>query len=430
MCKHIHAACLTQQTSESTIVHQAITSNSTPDEVKEEIKFHTDILQAVRRKTQNNCLSKISLEITALVNKKLDISDAVATAVAAHLRVAKRILQIQKPKEKVSNLAFSGRHEPANKLVTHQKRFYSVKRVRNIKKLKLSKPAAAEQRTTGNILMQEEKVINDGTLDHSYLSQPLNPANVISKVLRDVTLVLGDTDILIISNTGELSDTHMEIGMSLLKHQFPIIGGMESTLLSQCRRGFSVQTSTSSRVVQIHHTGTHHWVTSTRDCDEEYVRVYDSLLRFDRQSCPIVSTSLSSQLSQIYRCTSSELPVLFPDMSHQYNSVDCGVYALATATDICFNRDPSQSSYHTMSMRAHLLKCFEQQLFEPFPASQILRTNSFYYTISVFCYCRMPHQENMVDCVACFEWFHYECITYTGGDFTCSTCLQRAVVKV
>ena len=115
MCKHIHAACISHQTQQSTYVSEAITAQTTSNEVKEEINFHTKMLQSSAKQNNNNTLKILSLEISALVAKKLDLPESVVAAVSAHLRAAERMLHMEKPSETVNNLTTSAQLQPANK---------------------------------------------------------------------------------------------------------------------------------------------------------------------------------------------------------------------------------------------------------------------------------------------------------------------------
>ena len=159
-------------------------------------------------------------------------------------------------------------------------------------------------------------------------------------------------DKLEIINKEKSTDSRMELGMRLLQRQFPAVLGLETPLLVQSFWGFSVQSTNSLLIVQIHNTLSDPWVTSTRaDFGDDFVTEFDSLLFLDNQNKPRMTQSLQRQLANIYRSSERELPVLYPDMSRQYNSVDCGLYALATATDICFGANPSHQSYIALGMR-------------------------------------------------------------------------------
>ena len=150
---------------------------------------------------------------------------------------------------------------------------------------------------------------------------------------------------------------------------------------------------------KIHYNGSLHWVTSTRACKDEFVYIYDSYSVIDSSGRPRLAASLQLQIAQIYHCASNEMPILLPEMSRQCNGVDCGLYAIATATDLCFGNNPAERNYDQSQMRAHLLKCILQQHLDPFPATSISRTNVLYYGLTVYCYCRKPADDNMIECV-------------------------------
>ena len=170
MCKHIHAAGISQLEAASTVCSCAITPVSASDDVNDEIKFHVNSLKSVRKKPQHEALHKLSLEIMNSLTRKTEIPDSIVAGVDAHLRAAKRLLQMIKYKPNDEYRLALPRHaaiEPANKLASHQKRFFSVRRARS-KKVTLNKASAAESATLGSILLQEELLINTGELDHCY----------------------------------------------------------------------------------------------------------------------------------------------------------------------------------------------------------------------------------------------------------------------
>lgn len=107
--------------------------------------------------------------------------------------------------------------------------------------------------------------------------------------------------------------------------------------------GFSRQTDCSSMVVQIHHLpDRHHWVTSARFPLNPIIYIYDSLVQYGEDSRPIIAPSLRTQLLSIYGPIQS---YCVPTVGQQTNSVDCGVYAIAFATDICFGFNPCKRLY-------------------------------------------------------------------------------------
>ena len=56
-------------------------------------------------------------------------------------------------------------------------------------------------------------------------------------------------------------------------------------------------------------------------------------------------------------------------MQRQEGGQDCGLFAIAVATAIAHETDPSQMSFHQAAMRSHLAECFSNSLITPFPMS-------------------------------------------------------------
>lgn len=85
---------------------------------------------------------------------------------------------------------------------------------------------------------------------------------------------LQENDRLIIQQGGELTDEHINFSQNLIRTQFPLIGGLKSTLLQQK----SMKGSCTANTIQIIHCQKRrHWiVASTIWCKPEDVNIYDS----------------------------------------------------------------------------------------------------------------------------------------------------------
>ena len=59
----------------------------------------------------------------------------------------------------------------------------------------------------------------------------------------------------------------------------------------------------------------------------------------------------------------------FPFQQNQSNTADCGVFAIAYATAICYGQDPEKLLFNTSRMRNHLCNCLEDQNIWQFPAT-------------------------------------------------------------
>ena len=125
-----------------------------------------------------------------------------------------------------------------------------------------------------------------------------------------------------------LTDEHVSFAQNVLQEQFPTLDGLQSPLLSQTN-AFSPVIAAS---VQIHHTGSCHWVTSTSIGRE--VRIYDSKFKWGK-----LSASLQIQLATVYElCTEVSpdgdhtlLPVKMASVQQQRGYTSCGLFAIAFA---------------------------------------------------------------------------------------------------
>ena len=108
-------------------------------------------------------------------------------------------------------------------------------------------------------------------------------------------------------------------------------------------------------------------------------------------------------------------------VQHQPNSVDCGVFSIAFATDCAFDKKPETATYKTDVMRTYLKECLTQNIFEPFLKiiKHLNRCKSYITNMDVFCICRWNFDESdpennkglfMTCCPVCEEWFHQKCV--------------------
>ena len=189
----------------------------------------------------------------------------------------------------------------------------------------------------------------------------------------------------------------------LLSHQIPTIGGLQSSCISQDNHF----TRITSPGIQIHHTGCYHWVTTTSIESSHMcrVRLFDSL-------SGSIPSSLKTQIAQLYGASiDSKVCLEVSPAQQQVGGADCGVFAIAFATDLSFGNDPAKISYAQSQMRDHLLLCLEQQQIEPFPRARrpsniCIRTIENY---SVFCLCQLPETEDIC-CDKCNNWYHYHSV--------------------
>ena len=146
-----------------------------------------------------------------------------------------------------------------------------------------------------------------------------------------------------------LNDKHINLAQMLLKHQFPKWHGFYSTLL---------QHKPLKRItagIQIIHIN-YHWLTAAKFSPDEPLKVYDSV-NFS------VTNEIKSILTNIFEFSSIEMAT----MQKQKEINTCGLYAVAVATVIAHDENPSKSLFKEDQMKFHLCSCFEEGFLSTFP---------------------------------------------------------------
>ena len=129
------------------------------------------------------------------------------------------------------------------------------------------------------------------------------------------------------------------------------------------------------------------------------------------------------QLLALFRRKKHFLPLQLATASQQINHYDCGVYAIAFATALMFDTDPSKITFDSQNMRQHLLKCFTWQNLISFPSLNLLspfQEKLQAQIVQVYCLCRRPlrfrlgkiptKEEKLTQCESCNDCFHRSCL--------------------
>nr|XP_047124266.1 uncharacterized protein LOC105849580 [Hydra vulgaris] len=218
----------------------------------------------------------------------------------------------------------------------------------------------------------------------------------------------------------------------LLHKQFPFAEGLEDTGLGPLLKMSKLK---SSRIQIIY--SNNHWITFAAETSNN-IKVFDSL-----SSNPLHHTSIK-QICHVVNCNESILRILIEPTQQQQNGSDCGLFAIAYATDILFGINPVDSNYDHTKMRAHLVDCFRQNLMSTFPqasfSKRIKRGRQKIVLQDIFCSCRMSFFDSdvetdkglfMAQCSNCSEWFHKRCQNIPtnifknknyGNHWKCSRC--------
>ena len=206
----------------------------------------------------------------------------------------------------------------------------------------------------------------------------------------------------ILRKTTWLNDSEIRAGQVLLKNKFPCVDGLHNPAIVG-----ELVTPEISEFVQIINTGNHWVCLSTISCRPGTIKIYDSL--FQRVS----------QIAILHSCrmlmhAGDSILFINEKVQKQINASDCGLSALAFATDLCHGIDPVTQAYDQEKMRAHYVSCLESREMAPFPrtSQQVpYHLTKNMTTVAIFCVCRMPNdKEEYVQCSQCDGWYHSTCV--------------------
>ena len=97
------------------------------------------------------------------------------------------------------------------------------------------------------------------------------------------------------------------------------------------------------------HSRSNHWITvSTIDCQPGEIKVHNSL--YDE-----VDAATKNKLEKTFAC---KIQYILPRVQKQHGLKDCGLFAVAFATDIAYGKKIVEFDQNKMSH--HLCECFEQ----------------------------------------------------------------------
>lgn len=125
------------------------------------------------------------------------------------------------------------------------------------------------------------------------------------------------------------------------------------------------------------------------------------------------------QIANLYSFTtvSSTLKVQCLSVQQQRGVVDCGLFSVAMAVEVCFDKKPEAASFNQGLMRSHLLNCLQEKRIQVFPKMRqkesLPRPPRRNYMITLYCLCRMPEEldEVMILCDSCESWYHCSCVS-------------------
>ena len=238
-------------------------------------------------------------------------------------------------------------------------------------------------------------------------------------------------DKLILESVSWLNDNIIQAAQNLLKKETNL-SGLQSPLLGINYQFKAIKLTCG--FVQILNLCSNHWVTVSNKVGGLVIR--DNVYVFDSLMPNKVDMNMIKQVCSLLKSPSRSLFFNIVDVMRQQNSYDCGLHAVAAATDIVFAKDPVKSRWDFPRMRPHLLQCLEEGKISPFPviAERPIRFGrriKLGREIDVYCCCRMPYNskesDGMIQCQMCLVWYHGHCVPinveeYKHSNWHCTKC--------
>ena len=149
----------------------------------------------------------------------------------------------------------------------------------------------------------------------------------------------------------------------------------------------------------------------------DVIYAYDSLLQ------PGMSLNTKKMICSLARPVCNTVTLDIINVMSQPNTWDCGVFALANATELLYGYDPARCHWEVGGMRKHLLECLKRGHMLRFPTLKQRRLPlgsrvKFSFKESIYCVCRMPNDKKipMVQCSSCTNWYHGQCLNINVED--------------
>ena len=146
-----------------------------------------------------------------------------------------------------------------------------------------------------------------------------------------------------------------------MRSQFPIINGLQSTLL-QDKKDHSQIGPSDIKIQIIHCRERYHWVTATTiGCEVGEIKMYDLLYTtLDKASNTVVL--------KLFECKEQSCKITVACPQNQIGGSECGLFAIAFATSVAVTCKVRER-YDQRRMRIHLVSCIEKQEMSMFPSS-------------------------------------------------------------
>ncbi|CAF2718166.1 unnamed protein product [Rotaria sp. Silwood2] len=150
-----------------------------------------------------------------------------------------------------------------------------------------------------------------------------------------------------------LTDLHIHLFFELLQNQFSNINGLCGPAQTHLYAG-SLDNS-----IFIFNTNNNHWLTIASLDSDNIWKIYDSLSYPEESLVKFFQDILPNE---------EKVVLSFASVQQQVGGNDCGLFALAFVTSLCYGDIPSVLFYDQKSLRSHYVNCIENNEIQPFPS--------------------------------------------------------------
>ncbi len=220
------------------------------------------------------------------------------------------------------------------------------------------------------------------------------------------------------SKTDWLNDRIIQAAQMLLQRQSEDIYGWNHPLCSQ-RNALFPPIPRNSKFIQLMNINGNHWIcvsnVAQSDTLRNCARVYDSTLETINAETKKAICSLLKPKEDVFHFD-------LADVQKQSNSSDCGLFAVAFATELVYGGSPCSCIFDVTVLRSHLLECLEKGFLTSFPSKakrvgfgKIVKWSS---RDAINCTCRMVEDSlrPMIQCRSCKKLFHFDCADIVSCD--------------
>jgi hypothetical protein len=214
------------------------------------------------------------------------------------------------------------------------------------------------------------------------------------------------------NETTWLDDKMINDFCACIKHSFPHTPGLQDVIHSCNPMWFDID---GGETLQIFNVNQNHWIVvstigrvkfNKSNLDTLVVDIYDSM-----GAEPLPAREVDA-VCGILRAPHKYVKFLWRNTQRQKGGYDCGLFVLANVTSLVLGISPCKTTFLQPEMRTHMKRCSDNGVVTAFPSASRARRpgkDVSLQQVEIFCTCRRPSKNPMIECEKCNQWFHKSC---------------------